>query len=129
MALHLLMYFAHWLNLFVDSPGTSPLIPTACHARWIFSLLARVDDYVSADDMSHLRDLARACIALIRIRLSPEAPLIRERLATGDMMSNTSCWIIITTIAQVWAQRDLWMDAEEMLKSVAPVSPMDQMSS
>ena len=45
---------------------TNPTV-TATHTRWIFALLSRVDDDVSADDMSQLRMLARACIRLVKL--------------------------------------------------------------
>ncbi|KDQ29464.1 hypothetical protein PLEOSDRAFT_1040169 [Pleurotus ostreatus PC15] len=116
-ALHLLMYFAHWMNLYLEEPETSTMIPTESHARWIFALLSRVEDHVSADDMSHLRSLARACISLIKVRLSTSGTSTSS--SKVDMMSTTSCWMTITTIAELWAQRDLWVDAGEMLQSIS----------
>src|ERR1700733_7803407 len=61
MALHLLMYFAHWFNLYLQQPDPTSL-PLEAHARWIFALLSKVEDHISADDMSLLRNLARACL-------------------------------------------------------------------
>ncbi|KAG6812991.1 hypothetical protein H0H92_014922 [Tricholoma furcatifolium] len=78
-----------------------------------------VDDEVSADDMNLLRTLARACIALLKdlmeTRTSEQPPFQNQN---EGYMSIRSCWIIVSTIAGVWAQRDLWMDAEEMLKTL-----------
>jgi len=76
-SLHLVMYFTYWFNLYLKSldsdandndNNTAPTyIPTDIHMRWIFALLTRIDLFCSADDMSCLRDLARACIALIAV--------------------------------------------------------------
>lgn len=121
MALHLLMYFTHWINVHLqqaDQP--SRLLET--HARWIFVLLTKVEDHISADDMILLRSLARACLALLKnlIRTPQRTPEEQSDLreSDGGFMSVRSCWIIISTISGVWAQRDLWMDAEDMLKTL-----------
>ncbi|KAG5651382.1 hypothetical protein H0H81_008881 [Sphagnurus paluster] len=124
MALHLLMYFTHWINLHLQRPDPSSR-PIETHARWIFALLSKIDDQLSADDMSLLRNLARACIALLKELLQNQTPSIKvENPATldrhGGYMSSRSCWIILSAVAGVWAQRDLWNDAEDMLKSLGP---------
>jgi hypothetical protein len=117
----------------------------------MFSLLSRVDEELSADDMSQLRMLARACIGFVKLKRDRE--IAREANESspngtnqdaGDMsMSDGSvddggdvsprgsgvvgeiephapfderaCWIIVTAIADFWAQRDLWMDAKSLL--------------
>ncbi|KAG5732040.1 hypothetical protein E4T56_gene18750 [Termitomyces sp. T112] len=114
MAFHLLMYFAHWINVHLQRPHASSQ-PLETHARWIFALLTKVDDYVSADDMNLLRTLARACIALLKELYQTNSQSLDKN--TG-YMSVRSCWIIVSTIAGVWAQRDLWIDAEDMLRSL-----------
>jgi hypothetical protein len=124
MALHLLMYFTHWINLHLQRPDPSSR-PIETHARWIFALLSKVEDHISADDMSLLRNLARACIALLKELLQtktprPEPEESASPYSDGGYMSVRSCWIIVSTVAGVWAQRDLWMDAEDMLKSLGP---------
>ena len=124
MALHLLMYFGHWINLYLQQPDP-PSRPLEAHARWIFALLSKVEDHVSADDMSMLRNLARACLGLLRESIQartstagiPTANL-GDRKEENLFMSEQSCWIIVCTITRVWAQRDLWTDAEDMLKSL-----------
>ncbi|KAK2466097.1 hypothetical protein APHAL10511_001739 [Amanita phalloides] len=94
MAVHLLMYFVHWFNLYLDGPQ------------------ARIEDRISGDDIALLRGLVRACISILKqlreqhSRLDNDEDAIRER----------SCWIIISTIIDNWEQHDLWMDAEVMLK-------------
>ncbi|KAG6915663.1 hypothetical protein DXG01_010533 [Tephrocybe rancida] len=118
-ALHLLMYFTHWINSHLQQPDSFSR-PIETHARWIFALLSKVDEHISADDMNLLRTLARACIALLKELMSTKS---HEELPNPDKknagyMSVRACWIIVATIANVWAQRDLWMDAEDMLKSL-----------
>ncbi|KIL70201.1 hypothetical protein M378DRAFT_156274 [Amanita muscaria Koide BX008] len=115
MALHLLMYFAHWFNLYLD--GCEIYCPTECHARWIFSLLARTEDRISGDDVASLRGLARACITILG-RLLGQHPSAEVSADQGDLISKQSCWIIISTVVDIWEQHDLWMDAEDMLKSI-----------
>ncbi|KAK0490796.1 hypothetical protein IW261DRAFT_1601581 [Armillaria novae-zelandiae] len=115
MSLHLLMYFTHWINLHLDDERSPPFPRLAeVHAQWIFFLLTRVDDYISADDMSSLRNLARACLALLKILLHEE----QEARPNGSSIGKSSCWIIISTVAGIWGQQDLWMDAEGMLNSI-----------
>ncbi|KAF8165513.1 hypothetical protein B0H34DRAFT_671336 [Crassisporium funariophilum] len=115
MALHLLMYFTHWINVHLQAPNHSSL-PTESHARWILSLLSRIDDYISADDMNLLRNLARACLGLLReIKQKHNSSSTYLGPLGLKPMGETSCWIIITAVAGVWKQHDLWMDAEAML--------------
>ncbi|PPR04048.1 hypothetical protein CVT24_010623 [Panaeolus cyanescens] len=110
-AIHLLMYFTHWLNLYLHPPFDKAFLPTQTHARWILCLLSRVDDVVCADDMNLLRNLARAILAFLKAtRTNPEPS---QNLSGA--MTESWCWIIITVVADVWKQRDLWMDAEQEL--------------
>jgi hypothetical protein len=116
------MYFTHWINLHLAQPDQLSLRINETHARWIFALLSRVDDYISADDTSLLRNLARASLALLREstlrRHNAKETLIGGSQATEQddhCMSERSCWIIITAVAGVWGQRDLWIDADSML--------------
>ncbi|THH16443.1 hypothetical protein EW146_g4209 [Bondarzewia mesenterica] len=102
MSLHLLMYFTHWFNLHLESldpSSTAPVhVPLESHARWIFVLLGRVDDFCSGDEISGLRALARG-----------------KKAAGRSEMGEVSCWMVICAVAGVWGQRDLWSEAEEML--------------
>ncbi|KAK7061891.1 hypothetical protein R3P38DRAFT_2832137 [Favolaschia claudopus] len=109
-ALHLLMYFTYWTNLHLQ-PGKR-LRVTRTHARWTFFLLSRVEDHISADDMHMLRNLARAYLALLKSLLSGSHS--KERASEEDI-DPRSCWLIISTIVGVWGQRDLWMEAEEVM--------------
>lgn len=109
MSLHLLMYFTHWINLHLNHKN--PPFPRLAdvHAQWIFFLLTRIDDYISADDTSLLRNLVRACLSLVKVLLRDETAVEEGSIAPE------SCWIIVTTIIGIWGQQDLWMDAESML--------------
>ena len=122
MALHLLMYFTFWINLYLQASDSSHF-PTESHARWIFSLLSRIDDYISADDMHLLRNLARACLGLLKeLRQERPSPHLDAALhiANPGKMRESSCWLIITAIATVWKQRDLWIGAEDFLRTHSP---------
>ncbi|KJA29872.1 hypothetical protein HYPSUDRAFT_126273 [Hypholoma sublateritium FD-334 SS-4] len=109
-ALHLLMYFTHWINHYLSSPGSEAYLPTDSHARWVFCLLSRIDDFISPDDMNLLRNLARACIALLKYIKKQETSL------DSSLMSEPSCWILVSTVAEIWKQKDLWLDAEHALR-------------
>ncbi|KAF8195676.1 hypothetical protein K438DRAFT_1718903 [Mycena galopus ATCC 62051] len=109
-ALHLLMYFTYWTNLHMQPERRFRITQT--HARWIFVLLSRVDEFVSADEMHLLRNLARAYLGLLKdLTHSKMDRIPKEDITPG------SCWLIISTVVGMWAQRDLWMDAEEIIKS------------
>ncbi|KAJ7682598.1 hypothetical protein DFH06DRAFT_298920 [Mycena polygramma] len=109
MALHLLMYFTHWTNLHMQPAKLCRV--TSAHARWIFFLLSRVDDHISADDMHLLRNLARAYLALLKDLITAKTERVTEDIDPG------CCWLIISTVVGIWGQRDLWMDAEDMIRS------------
>jgi hypothetical protein len=113
------MYFAHWINVYLEKPDSKVNLITEAHARWMFALLTRVDDYISGDEMSTLRSLARGCMELIKLRLQSEtAPSVGADKRADNAISATSCWFIIAAVVGLWGQRDLWQDAELMLSSV-----------
>ncbi|KAH9894433.1 hypothetical protein C8Q73DRAFT_745923 [Cubamyces lactineus] len=116
-AIHLLMYFTHWINLRLDSPTLSVTDITQSHARWMFTLLSRVDDWISSDETSLLRNLARACISLMAARRRRRAAENEDPEEGEDVkvMDDTSCWMIIGAITGMWGQTDLWTDAEVSL--------------
>jgi hypothetical protein len=101
------MYFTHWIKLYLKAPQLGEHIPTELHARWMFALLSRVEEHVSADDMNLLRNLARACLGLLKD--------VRGSSISSQRMGEISCWLVVTIIADVWKQRDLWIDAETIL--------------
>ena len=92
------MYFTHWIQLYLKAPQVDDHVPTESHARWMFALLSRVEEHIYADDMNLLRNLARACLGLLK-----DVPC-RQR------MGETSCWLIVTIVADIWKQRDLWIE-------------------
>ena len=118
------MYFAHWISLYLEKPRPRECTITETHARWMFALLSRVDDYLSADEMSTLRSLARGCMGLIKDRLqSKSAPDVELSDAEAVAIAEASCWLIIAAVVGLWGQRDLWQDAESMLADLG--SPGD----
>ncbi|TFK71806.1 hypothetical protein BDN72DRAFT_895363 [Pluteus cervinus] len=130
-ALHLLMYFTHWMNFHSQQPETPTHWMTESHARWMFALLTRIDDHISADDMSLLRNLARACIGTLKTRMqarisnssSDDVELGEiEEASSPKLMSERDCWMIIATVVGIWAQRDLWTDAEDAVAGVIAAS-------
>ena len=106
----------------------------------MFSLLTRIGDFVSSDDMNLLRNFVRACISLlgtlVKQRVTSGGPGEYDKLCFTEMdaapISEQSCWMIISIAIGVWGQRDLWDDVEVTLRgisippssdSVTPVEP------
>ena len=112
------MYFAYWINQYLEEPTPRVCKVTETHARWMFALLSRVDDFITADEQSTLRSLARDCMSLIKERMQ-QAPDEDEEAEESTIIGIPSCWMVITAIIGVWGQKDLWMDAEAMLSKVA----------
>ncbi|KAI6035093.1 survival motor neuron interacting protein 1-domain-containing protein [Pisolithus orientalis] len=112
MSIHLLMYFAHWINLHLQNFDDASTIITNSHARWMLSLLTKVEDTVSADEMSLLRNLARACLGILQTRRDLKNA---DRVEAAEAISDASCWMVFTAVASVWGQKDLWTDAEDVL--------------
>ena len=107
--------------------------------RWVFALLARIDLFCSADEIGSLRNLARACLALILVvrraktgSISPSAPCEREDGETETTTGTTaeaessanpssktlrecSMWVVFCAVTNIWGQRDLWDEAEQAL--------------
>ena len=109
------MYFAHWINLYLEEDAPKKYTITEAHARWMFVLLSRVDEYISADETSTLRSLARSCMGLIKERRTIASPDSGMGVESAELVTEPSCWMIITAVVGIWAQRDLWQDAEAML--------------
>lgn len=118
------MYFTHWINNHVQRADHTVFPPKNAHARWIFALLSRIDPIIGADEMNLLRNLARACLALLKLSIERElAPSTSKAAEIPDSMSKESCWMILSLVVHVWKQKDLWMDAESMLAKF-PVTTM-----
>ena len=114
--MHLLMYFGHWINLRVEEGRLPYTDITEAHARWIFALLSRVDDWISGDETSLLRTLARGCLELMVEQR--KRPVAEEAATEPPAIDERSFWMIITAIIGIWGQTDLWTDAESMLSKV-----------
>ena len=128
IAFHLLKYFIHWIETHSEEAKL-----TETHARWMFSILTRISDFVSSDDMNLLRKFVRACIsllgALVQKRISSGGPEEYEKLRFAETgatcISEQSCWLIISIAIGVWAQRDLWDDVEATLRGISIQPPPD----
>ncbi|KAJ9127425.1 hypothetical protein QFC24_000833 [Naganishia onofrii] len=98
--------------------AATPLTPR--YARWIFSCLLFLDEYLSADQMSDLRNLAKTCVKIViwqvaTGRVGPDGQGVDER--QEEMRVNA--WIVHRAICGGWAQHDLLQDAESMLGQLA----------
>jgi hypothetical protein len=119
--MHLLMYFTHWINTHVNQPEEPSSQITETHARWIFVLLSCIESDISANDMSLLRCLARAAMALLKHHTKQRSQMKNvSSIQGGDhgLMRESSCWMVICAVVGVWGQHDLWMEAEAMLASL-----------
>ncbi|WFD00327.1 hypothetical protein MYAM1_003075 [Malassezia yamatoensis] len=84
------------------------------HSQWLFALLARLDQRLSGDEIAYLRALARTCISLIvqfRSDCARNATIPEE----SSLVHESGAWIIISIVAGVWGQQDLWTEAEQRL--------------
>lgn len=129
------MYFSYWINQhleYVESgQASSPFSHLSQnHARWMFALLSRVDEHLTSDELSTLRNLARACIAFIK-DLNKNNGTSTTSDSDGNLggssgvrwvgdpsdapLDERACWMIITIVTDFWHQKDLWMDAENAL--------------
>ncbi|KAG6378738.1 hypothetical protein JVT61DRAFT_13011 [Boletus reticuloceps] len=125
MSMHLLMYFTHWINVHLQNRSDPMTSISVSHGRWIFALLTKVEDQLSADEMNLLRNLARACLGLIQRYRGNHAKGSAAPAGISDLtlmenatnMSEASCWMIFAAVAGHWGQRDLWADAETGLSS------------
>lgn len=98
------------------TPTASPTPLTPIYARWIFSCLLFLDEYLSADQMSDLRNLAKSCVKIViwqvaTGRVGADGKGVDEK--QEEMRVNA--WIVHRAICGGWAQRDLLQDAESML--------------
>lgn len=99
----------------------------------MFSLLTRIGDFVSSDDMDLLRKFVRACIFLLGVLVQQRVSSVGSEecgklcLAEGGTVSisEQSCWLVISIAVGVWAQRDLWDEAEEKLRGISFQSTSD----
>ncbi|KAH7343420.1 survival motor neuron interacting protein 1-domain-containing protein [Rhizoctonia solani] len=136
---HLLMFIAHWIRRSLDyapPPKPRPAHFPKHHQQWTFSLLAHLDTGLRSEEISHLRELARACIAVVKADLESEGPAIVDQDVVGGSGAGnskgggerkyihlTGAWMIIAAIASIWGQRDMWQNTEEALADLVLVKP------
>lgn len=102
------------MHLKQEHPRSSHLSQT--HIRWIFALLSQVDTQLTGDELSQLRNLARSCLALIKdVRRNP-LDYEASEFTSVEPVDEKACWLVVTAILEFWVQRDLWMDAESLLR-------------
>lgn len=103
-------------QLIDDDDGAATSSAAALHpiiSQWCFAVLAKLDGRLTSDEISSLRVLARACIAAVALKRTSQG-------TTGPCdESESGAWMIVTIVAGIWGQSDLWMDAEEDMARVA----------
>lgn len=126
--LGLLEAFPYWLAHRVPIPDSQGQVVEAevlqpFHARWLFSLLLKLDARLVSEEISILRTLARACVAAITLsRIRRKA--LRSRHKPGGEVGEAQesgearmsrdeagAWMVVAIVAGVWGQSDLWEDA------------------
>lgn len=97
------------------------------HSRWLFALLLKLDGRLVSEEISTLRTLARACVAAItlsRIRRKAVQSRSNKQESQGSDKERTRLdeaggWMVVTIVAGVWGQSDLWDDARVDMKRIA----------
>ncbi|KZT36718.1 hypothetical protein SISSUDRAFT_1049558, partial [Sistotremastrum suecicum HHB10207 ss-3] len=127
---HLLRAFTYWLRHRRPRSDEATMRIYAVelsHARWIFALLIKVDEHLTSDDISFLRELARACLEVIgdSYRELPSTSQSDEQDEEGELTETSArkpdfretgpWWSVVAAVASIWGQKDLWMDAEEII--------------
>lgn len=145
-ALDLLNQFPNWLShkTNIPTPDASPAaVLQPLHARWLFALLAWLDDRLLSEQISVLRTVARACIAAISMcRMRRKALQSRKKKSTTEAdaeaveaqlaqeqpaelesslpeADESGAWMVVTIVAGIWGQSDLWDDAMTDMKRIA----------
>ncbi|KAH9927173.1 uncharacterized protein BXZ73DRAFT_49051 [Epithele typhae] len=126
-AIHLLMYFTHWISVRLEEGHLPYTDITQAHARWMFALLSRVEEWISGDETSLLRGLARGCMELMaesrrKVSLAAIPGAVPSEGGEDRFVDEGALWMILTAIAGVWGQKDLWEDAENTLLRVESCS-------
>ncbi|WVQ73685.1 hypothetical protein IAR50_003265 [Cryptococcus sp. DSM 104548] len=160
-AVQILSHFGHWLTEAITQlppplPASPELLPTQPdgegtkedspspsrapnpfpphYARWILALLMLVDPYLSGNQTSTLRDLARSAMRVAGWRwvravvardvgeswklgaggwgLLTEVGEKDEEESVDEMLAR--CWTVVHAVAAGWAQRDLLDDLETL---------------
>ncbi|KAG9127395.1 hypothetical protein FRC07_014340 [Ceratobasidium sp. 392] len=127
--IYLLMFIAHWIRKSLENiSSTSPPHPL-------------LDTSLRSEEISHLRELARACIAAIREDLDLEGSVevevdtsvfpaknhddepIPAKPDSARYAHLIGTWMVVGAIASVWGQRDMWEHAEEILGELVIAKP------
>lgn len=135
--LGLLEAFPYWLAHRVSIPDSQQNktggerggeVVQPLHARWMFALLLRLDGRLVSEEISTLRTLARACVAAItlsrirrkavRSRIKADQSQQEQEESQGMRRDEAGAWMVVTIIASVWGQSDLWDDAVTDMKRV-----------
>jgi len=125
----ILMYLAQWLQERFSPPSTAfvprravkthPSVSAAnskprlilpdLDSQWIFSLLSAIDNVLTSEDVSNLRDLGKTCLQAIKLLpdLHKNAPEGKQDLE--DQLNGL--WMIIGLVSDIWGQKDLWNES------------------
>lgn len=116
--LSLLSAIPYWITIPTSGPSQEPSLVALNDflSQWCFSLLAKLDARLISDEISILRTLARSCIAAISLRRTERG------VGANDADQEAGAWMIITIIAGVWGQSDMWTDAEEEMTRLQAAS-------
>ncbi|WFC95766.1 hypothetical protein MBRA1_002420 [Malassezia brasiliensis] len=81
------------------------------HAQWLFALLAHLDRRLLSEEIAGLRALGRTCITLL---VNYRAAHARNTYMadTYDPQRESGAWMLLTIVAGVYGQRDLWDEAK-----------------
>jgi len=119
-ALQLIRSFTYWLSHQppIDENERSPTeryFPVSnSHARWVFGLLSILETHLTSDEIHMLRELARSIITLINNRLKQS---IQSSRSTETLLAELApWWMNVAIVVTIWGQRDLWNDAEDMVR-------------
>ncbi|QRV72890.1 SIP1 domain-containing protein [Ceratobasidium sp. AG-Ba] len=133
--IYLLMFISHWIRKSLENissttppnPLTRPFYFPRHHQQWAFALLAQLDTSLRSEEISHLRELARACIDAIKEDLEFDGPAFvpptLEDSITAKYTHLIGTWMIVGAVASVWGQRDMWEHAEDVLSCLVVVKP------
>ena len=81
------------------------------HAQWLFALLARLDRRLLSEEIAGLRALGRTCTTLL---VNYRAAHARNTSTADayDPQRESGAWMLLTIVAGVYGQRDLWDEAK-----------------
>jgi len=67
-----------------------------------------------------LRELARACLSLLK-------EMLLKNNGKGKEIEDERApwWMVVAVVVGTWGQRDIWLEAEEMVRSAVSQIPGD----